>query len=484
MNLRLSHKGLFLVCSILALELVLIGVLMHLMTEVERQGILEEHSKEVVGKTNEIFQLIYDAGTTADRYLKFEKPQDQELFQNETMRLSQKLLELKPLLQGQPSQLERVQEVEKDSNRGFGMLGNLMQQVRTEGHEAAAINELRHIGEMRSLQSHVMNDLRLLMQEQGKLVKDSFAQRIESLNEAKKWMVGGVVLNVIAALGAALFFTKGVTSRLQVMVDNTVSLGKGDPLKPPIGGTDEIAQLDETFHHMADALAESARRRRELVAMIAHDLRTPLTSVQGFLSILSRGGYGEVSENMLDRSKMAEFSTSRLISMINDLLDLEQLESGKMMLQLHTVSSKDIVERSVDSLIVVAEQKKIDIEAPSQHYDLCVDESRIVRVLVNLISNAIKFSEAGKSIKVSVVPVDRMIEFAVTDQGCGISAADQSNLFVAFHQLNPREDSKHGSGLGLAICKAITEQHGGTIGVISKVGEGSRFWFRVPIASP
>jgi len=384
MNLRLSHKGLILVCSILALELVLIGMLMHLMTEVERQGMLEEHSKEVVGKTNEIFQLIYDAGTTADHYLKSEKPQDQELFQSETVRLSQKLLELKPLLQDQRSQLERVEAVEKNSARGFSMLGNLMQQVRTEGHEAAAINELRHIGEMRSLQSHVLTDLRSLMEEQDKLVKDSFAHRIESLNEAKRWMVGGIVLNVIAALGAAVFFTKGVTSRLQVMVDNTLRLGKGDPLKPPLGGTDEIAQLDGTFHEMADALAESARRRRELVAMIAHDLRTPLTSVQGFLSILSRGGYGEVSAQMLNRSKMAESSASRLIALINDLLDLEQMESGKMTLQPRTVSSEDIVERSLESVRVFAEQKKIDIEAPSRHFDLSVDENRVVLVVVAL----------------------------------------------------------------------------------------------------
>lgn len=486
MKLRLSHKGQLLVGSVLIVELVFIGSLMHLLSEVERNGILEEHSKKVVGKTNHIFQLIFDAGSCADRYLKNERPQDQELFNKHRAQLYRNIQEIKPLVKDQPIQLARVDEMDKDSTRGFSMLGNLMELVRTEGHDAATRSELEHIEEMRSIKARLIYDLRLLMEEQNKLVKDSFARRIKSVQDAKNWMVVGLFFNIFAALAAALFFTKGVTSRLQVLVDNTVRLKNGVKLKQPIGGTDEIAQLDMTFHEMADALTEASIKRREMVAMITHDLRTPLTSVQGFLSILSRNGYGEVPETVLNRSQMAQSSVSRLISLINDLLDLEQLESGKMALQQDIVSSAGIVESALESVKPAAEEKTIEIKDPPEHFELYADEDRVVRVLVNLLSNAIKFSERGKPIELTVAPIDDddSIEFSVTDHGRGISAEEQEILFVPFQQLRPREDKRNGSGLGLAICKAITEQHGGTIGVTSTVGEGSRFWFRLPRNPP
>jgi signal transduction histidine kinase len=224
--------------------------------------------------------------------------------------------------------------------------------------------------------------------------------------------------------------------------------------------------------------------KQEFVSMITHDLRTPLASIQFTLELLSKKESTNLSEQWINRLASTQGSCTRLIGLINNLLDLEKLRSGKLDLGLEERPLNDIIERSLDSVRGFAEQQKVELQAPHTSAAVLADSERIVQVLVNLLSNAVKFSPSGQTVSVEASPVDSFVEVRVVDHGRGIPASKISEIFDRFAQVS-RADAHvkgGGSGLGLTICKAIVEGHGGTIGVSSQEGNGSTFWFRIPRA--
>ncbi|HEY9871648.1 MAG TPA: ATP-binding protein [Candidatus Obscuribacterales bacterium] len=223
------------------------------------------------------------------------------------------------------------------------------------------------------------------------------------------------------------------------------------------------------------------RMKQEFLAMVSHDLRTPLASLQTFLSLLGTGMYGRLSESGQDSLSLVDQDIGRLIRLVNDLLDIEKMETGKLELAREDTSLSSIIERSVQSVAYLADRRniKLDVQATDAHVH--ADGDRIVQVIVNLLSNAIKFSPKGGSVKVVVDVRPDCAEVRVMDKGRGIPDKFKNAIFERFKQVDPSDATeRRGSGLGLAICKAIVEAHGGTIGVESKEGAGSTFWFRIP----
>ncbi len=229
---------------------------------------------------------------------------------------------------------------------------------------------------------------------------------------------------------------------------------------------------------------EVERVRREFVAIVSHDLRTPLAGIVGGLNLLSEGACGELPDKALDILKLSERSACRLMSLINDLLDIEKLEAGMSILQIDEVNLSQLLQHAIADVETIANRSHMRIEADPCQGTVLADRDAIIRVLINLVSNAIKFSPAGSTIKVEVKQLPDFFEVGIVDQGRGIPEHFRPLLFQKFQQSELGDSKKGGSGLGLAICKAIIEQHQGTIGVDSVVGEGSRFWFRLPSAHP
>lgn len=220
--------------------------------------------------------------------------------------------------------------------------------------------------------------------------------------------------------------------------------------------------------------------KQELLAMVSHDLRSPLTSVQGVMTLLGKGMYGQLTETGDRRVKVAEQSLSRLIHLVDDLLDLERMEAGKLQFNLEAVPLSSIIDRSIESVYDFAQQSQIRLDARLTELDIIADEDRLTQVVVNLLSNAIKFSPKNSMIAVESNSDGDFIEVRVIDQGPGIPQEHQDGIFQRFHQIDNAISSHKGTGLGLAICKAIIEGHEGTIGVRSEIGRGSCFWFRIP----
>jgi PAS domain S-box-containing protein len=227
------------------------------------------------------------------------------------------------------------------------------------------------------------------------------------------------------------------------------------------------------------------RMKQEFVATVSHELRTPLTSIRGSLSLLAGGVLGELPDEAKEVVGIAERNTVRLVALINDILDLERLKMGKMEMHFASLPAETILERSLESVRAFAEQQGVKLEAVPAPATVFADADRLVQVLVNLLSNAIKFSPRGSPVRVSTREGEDGVEFSVADEGRGIPAPHHSAIFERFRQVEASDSrEKGGTGLGLAICKAIVEQHGGAIGVVSAPGQGSRFWFRVPARPP
>lgn len=226
---------------------------------------------------------------------------------------------------------------------------------------------------------------------------------------------------------------------------------------------------------------EIERMKQEFVAMISHDLRTPLNSVQGFLEMLTEGIYGPLTEQGEHRAGMAERNVSRLLRLINDLLDVTKLEAGKLELHLEETQLEDVLNRSIEAVRVFAEKHFVQVELSQVHVSVLADGDRLERVLVNLLSNAVKFSPSNSIVSLKVEETDQWVEVKVQDRGRGIPASHIDSVFERFKQVQVSDaKTKGGTGLGLAICKAIIEQHGGNIGVESEEGKGSTFWFKIP----
>jgi signal transduction histidine kinase/DNA-binding response OmpR family regulator len=232
-----------------------------------------------------------------------------------------------------------------------------------------------------------------------------------------------------------------------------------------------------------ERLREVERLKQGFLSTVSHELRTPLTSIRGSLGLLASGAVGDLSGEVLEVVAIAERNAVRLVALINDILDLERLETGKIELQFGQVPVESVLRRALDSLATFGQEHGVTVEAPEVSSTIWVDADRIVQVLVNLLSNAVKFSPPAGVVTIGVRPGEGWVEFRVTDRGRGVPAAYRRAIFERFRQVETSDArEKGGTGLGLAICKSIIEQHGGMIGVESEEGCGSTFWFRIATA--
>ncbi len=231
------------------------------------------------------------------------------------------------------------------------------------------------------------------------------------------------------------------------------------------------------------ARKESERLKQEVVAMVSHDLRAPLTSIGMSLDMIVDGIFGAINDRGMKVATAAQQSVSSLIAMINDLLDIERAESTGIQLYYEQIASDKVVSRAIEVVKPEADSKAILLNQDCTSVDCKIDIERINRVLVNLLNNAIKFSPNNSTITTSCKRNGDSVDFEVSDQGAGIPEDKVNSVFEKFKQVGTgSEGEKKGSGLGLAICKSMVEAHGGKIGVRSVVGKGSTFWFTLPIA--
>ncbi len=230
---------------------------------------------------------------------------------------------------------------------------------------------------------------------------------------------------------------------------------------------------------------EVERLKRAFLQMVSHDLRSPLTSIQASVDMVSAGMYGELPERSKHALSQVNSNIGRLIALVNGLLSLEKMESGHLQLDCTMINVSTVIDPSVHSIQGMAQKRRIALavvnEKETRFYG---DQDRLVQVVVNLLSNAIKFSPDRSTITIAVVEGDDFVEVQINDQGQGIPETKRELVFERFKQVDREDETKRGGiGLGLPICKAIVEQHNGSIGAGTADGGGCRMWFRIPKAT-
>ncbi|MFN4774695.1 MAG: ATP-binding protein [Pseudanabaena sp.] len=224
------------------------------------------------------------------------------------------------------------------------------------------------------------------------------------------------------------------------------------------------------------------RIKSEFISIVSHELRTPLASIRGALGLLSSGVLAnrpETAQNMLN---IASSDTERLVRLVNDILDLERLESSKVTLDRNWCDVEvDLCQQAIETMQAIAIESQIEILCNIQSQQVFADQDRLVQTLVNLLSNAIKFSPPQSQVHLEAEQIANEIVFRVCDRGRGIPAAQLESIFERFHQVDASDSRQMGgTGLGLAICRSIVQQHGGKIWVESVLSEGSTFSFTIP----
>ena len=228
-------------------------------------------------------------------------------------------------------------------------------------------------------------------------------------------------------------------------------------------------------------LKELDNLKSEFVATASHELRTPLTGMAMSLNLLAETTEDKLSESESELLDTAVEDVERLRGLVNDLLDLSKIESGKINLDLVDVEANFLLDKAISALNIQAEQNEVILvkQPLSQDIKIKADANKIIWVLTNLIANALRYSNPGSEIKVGATSRNSWVEIFVSDKGAGIPLEYQNKIFDKFVQVETEKDVG-GSGLGLAICKEMVQAHGGRIWVNSTVGEGSTFTFTVP----
>ena len=370
-----------------------------------------------------------------------------------------------------------------------------------------SLRTLDPLWESMQLKLQILEDRTILSPEYNSAKNEMYAQKlilfedIDNLLDSWNNVIinqsseGQMVIQVLLIVDIAVFFLVlyMIRQSFSPLESITKALSKvkegvyGE--KIDYSGTDEVGELVNNFNIMSDTIKEKEQEAKktdiakdEFLAMITHELKTPLVPIQGYSDILLSEHLGKLTDKQRERINIIKSSSEALLSIISDLLDAQKLELGQLRMRKENHNIKETLEKVIETIKPESESKNIRINLNSEDIMLDYDSDRISQVITNLIKNSINAieSDSGK-IDVTVENHPTEVKISVKDNGIGIAPEKQKDLFKKFYQVDASlTREKGGSGLGLAICKGIVENHLGTIGMESIPNQGSTFYFTIP----
>jgi signal transduction histidine kinase len=244
-----------------------------------------------------------------------------------------------------------------------------------------------------------------------------------------------------------------------------------------------VAERTRELEKLNEELKKLNKMKSDFISSVSHELRTPLTSIKGYASIMMAGKLGEILPAQKERLEKIDKHSNSLVHLINNLLDIARIESGKIQMEMKDISIKELLDSVVDIITPQVKEKNISIKITSDiKFDrIKADQNQMERVLLNLLSNAVKFTPEKGKVTIDIKDKNENMQFSIEDTGIGIPPQDISKVFQEFFRADNALDQKiKGSGLGLSLVKKIIEAHNGKIWFNSELGKGTRFIFTLP----
>jgi PAS domain S-box-containing protein len=326
------------------------------------------------------------------------------------------------------------------------------------------------------------------------------AGRVLSFNPAAEHLLGFSAPDVMGRVAADFMFTEQVGAgvreewyrilesrapifgwRLNVVRRDAVEITCDWSLTPLVNSESRVVSVIVQGRDITQQL-EAERIKQEFTSTLSHELRTPLTSIIGSLQLINSGVMGDVEKDILELTTIAERNGQRLLDLINDILDVEKIESGKLTLTLEAVDLGELVTESLTLNRAFADRFKVRLVAAGelQTFKVTADRKRVLQVMTNLLSNAAKFSAEGTAVEVTMETEGNTVRVGVHDTGPGIPESFRGRIFGRFAQADMSHTrQKGGTGLGLSICKRLVELMGGKIGFSDRPTGGATFWFEL-----
>jgi signal transduction histidine kinase len=485
LKLSLTQKGLILVSIPLCFEIGFVVLLTNLQKEAEKeaQRAVEAHkiADHINRLTGELF-VAFKSMQSPDRTQLLTKGYVSTTYKSVFARVGSEYAELSRLTADKPELNLSIKQSNIALAQGEQILNQVAQDIDSGNLTKALFRYQEKADRLAEIfKGLVSKELLLVAKHESDFASSSDDRQAQIRKKVLNYAVLAIAGNVIFSLVLAIFLVRNVTSRIKILSDNAIRLAANQPVERLPAGNDEIGQLDRVFHEMADALAESARSKQEIVNMLTHDLRSPLAAIHGTLEILQVGQGGNLSERGEKLVKLANHNSARMMGLINDLLDIEKIFSNMMTIEKDKVCLAQIFEEVRVNTADWIEEHGIRLNIMDTDLFVTADCEKLSRVVFNLVSNAIKFSPKGGTIGLAAKQVGADVEVTVSDQGLGIPPEMVKRVFDRFQQVDSNKKTG-GSGLGLYICHVIVGLHGGKIWVTSEVRKGSVFHFTLPAA--
>ncbi len=483
--MKIRHRILILLALPLLALLFMVGPLSIALADVDRIAQKESEAKRIISLTDEIYgligkQIVLVAGS------QFGSPKKVERAANEIRgELRPRINELKTLVNSNQKMLSLVDRIDINCQKhidGWEEMSQTYGSGEQKFYMAQFLERYELAEFMKVLYDQLQEDVETLVNHYGREANEFQPRQLKNRENLRHIIELSVALVFTFVLIAYVTTSKTTLARLQILMNNIRKFSRGEKSLDVLPGEDELAELDKAFRAMSDERNRLEEKRQAMRAMVNHDLRSPLTSINLRLDLLIDRSGPSLEAPVLDQLKRMYVESARLVRLASTLLDVDRLEDGMVDLDIKAHQTSALIDAASEAVLTLAERKSINFADETKRYTLMCDGDKVIQVLVNLLSNAIKFSPEHSIVIIkNELSEDKLIRFSIIDQGPGIPAADVDRLFSKFTRFAQNQPIKQdGSGLGLYICKMLIEAQGGRLGYTPTNEGGSCFWFELP----
>lgn len=446
------------------------------------------HTHFVISQGNQIKGHIVDLETGIRGYLLTHNKVFLKPFSVAQKKWHDSISKLQNTVSDNPPQVRLLEEIKIDLQKWLKVVATpTLQLIEMNNSKQAHSIVLNKTG--KNIIDSVREKLKLFIETEKKLLTLRQKEEIKNLNLTNKYTTWLTIIAVSSIIFFAIFISKDILNGIEALIFGTKKISSGDfSHRIELNRSDEVLDLANNFNFMAQEVESSTHRiteannaKSDFLAKMSHEIRTPLNGILGSIQLLQ---VSDLDEKQIDLLSTMEYSGNHLMNLLNDVLDLSKIEAKKITLEDEVFNLNDCIQRSIDLMqgFATSKRNKLIFRYKTHHEWFSGDSKRIKQIIINLISNAIKFTEDG-TIEVyletqSLKNNYSKIAVSIQDSGIGISKEQIKNLFTSFAQADNSISRKYGgTGLGLTISKQIAELMGGDIKVSSETNKGSNFTF-------